>query len=352
MAAAAHGGKVSVWRPPARVWIFTASVFQPGFKAPKFPTNQHEARVQVELLEREMILETQTPTSRGFNVFVIDKPWIVDTLSDSDDEFDPFRTMGRYARRNALKRRAVREAEARQKMPSTLTIRSSRTPISVPTRLWSLTSLLSLTISFTNLVGVPKLIRHFSKLRELNLTNNAIRSLPEELGELTDLTYLLLFRNDLSELPESICRLRNLRGLQVYGNQLRFLPEDIGNLVNLEELDASDNRIKRLPASIGNLRDLRRLMLEHNKLRTIRKEIGSLVSLQNLDLSDNSIPSLPVEIGNLSKLRDLNLCRNELSDLPGSIRSLRKLECLNIKDNLFATIPAFLIQIPRCLVFS
>ncbi|CAM6015495.1 unnamed protein product, partial [Sphagnum balticum] len=84
--------------------------------------------------------------------------------------------------------------------------------------------------------------RNFPKLRVLNLSNGAFRTLPEELGELKELNFLDLSHcNSLQSLPDTVCKLHMLKFLildDCWG--LKYLPCGMVKLTSLQVLHTSN----------------------------------------------------------------------------------------------------------------
>ncbi len=156
---------------------------------------------------------------------------------------------------------------------------------------------------------IPGIIKEFTKLRNLFLSNTGIKDVSEWLSELSDLETLDLSKNMISRLPNSVGEFSKLKFLDVSSNALTSLPESIENLTNLEVFNLGDNNLSVLPDSIGRL-----------------------VELKYLDVSNNSLVSLPDSIGNLENLQTLNLDKNPLEYIQDMIINLPKLKKLGIDD--------------------
>ncbi|NGX53043.1 MAG: hypothetical protein KR126chlam5_01350 [Candidatus Anoxychlamydiales bacterium] len=102
-----------------------------------------------------------------------------------------------------------------------------------------------------SMIFLPDNIRNLSKLEELNLDENRIKSLPNSLGKLKNLKILSLRNNLLKTIFESIGDLQNLLELHIEKNKLRALPDGINNLPNLEEISLGENYIKDFPDIIS-----------------------------------------------------------------------------------------------------
>ena len=117
---------------------------------------------------------------------------------------------------------------------------------------------------------------HLIPIKEVNLSENQLRSVPAELFQMPHVRILRLNNNELQELPTSITgeviyTSPRLRQLFLDWNKLQTIPEDLcrdlGN--SLEELNISFNKLTDLPPGIWIMKKLRRLTLQHNKLHRL-----------------------------------------------------------------------------------
>lgn len=126
-----------------------------------------------------------------------------------------------------------------------------------------------------------------TKILTLNVSYNQIVEIPEQISDLILLKDLNIAYNDLKSLPKSIGDLRCLRRFQCQFNKLEVIPEEIGKCHMLEDLVAHDNRLVRFPASIAGCAALNVCDLRNNNLTEIPCELGSLVTMRNLTLVGN-----------------------------------------------------------------
>lgn len=194
--------------------------------------------------------------------------------------------------------------------------------------------------------------------------------------------------SNVLELPELAGHLTKLKGLYIYGDGITDLSDSIGSLSSLKRLDMVSTNITQLPESIGELSRLRSLKLLHNiELTKLPKSIVQLKQLRLLsldrceklnglpdshhrrsqqDLSDDeshrfsnleslstlslkgcyALERLPSSLCKLKNLVDLNLedCR-ELSELPEQIGSLIQLHTLNFTDTKIEFLPISLYRL-------
>ena len=113
-------------------------------------------------------------------------------------------------------------------------------------------------------------IGRLKNLRMLDLGHNQLTSVPDALGDLDGLTdFLYLHDNRLTSLPQSLESLTKLRYLNIGDNAFDVLPESICAMANLMDLRASGNRLSALPDSIGLLSRLRELHLRDNQFDVV-----------------------------------------------------------------------------------
>jgi len=158
-------------------------------------------------------------------------------------------------------------------------------------------------------------------LRNLDLSDQNLRSLPETVWQLKDLEVLDLRHNQLDNLPAELAQLRGLRRLDISNNQLRQLPVEIAQLHQLQVLILSHNNLTHIPAGVMHLPRLQVLNLRHNQLDELSPAISQL-NLQELYLGGNDLQHLPIEMMSIAQLRCLDLGDNRLQQLPPEIVQL------------------------------
>ena len=89
---------------------------------------------------------------------------------------------------------------------------------------------------------MPQLnMNHFRYIKEINLSNNNIKSLPQDFGLLSMLRVVKLAGNILGSLPASIAKLKGLKELDLSNNTFSTLPVEVGLLDSLQQLNLSNN---------------------------------------------------------------------------------------------------------------
>ncbi|VIO92904.1 Leucine Rich Repeat family protein [Brugia malayi] len=148
------------------------------------------------------------------------------------------------------------------------------------------------------------------KSRVLQLRNCGMKILPEQLQE--------------------VCEI--LRNLDVSQNKIRTLPTFIGSFSNLKQLHLSNNELKNLPDEMGVLKKLEVLDLSCNQLNSLPESLAGLCSLKTLNISKNKFVHLPVCVCHLSELNILDASSNLIEFLPDEVKFLKTSE-LNLNQN-------------------
>lgn len=119
-------------------------------------------------------------------------------------------------------------------------------------------------------------LKKFTRLEELNLSQNLLTSLPLGLSKSKILTHLLISNNKIKEIPDCFGDLHEtLTVLDISGNPLGKLPPFVFKLTSLVELRA-DNIGQVDMTGIGALTDLEVLSLSHNIIESVPAELGDL----------------------------------------------------------------------------
>ncbi len=210
---------------------------------------------------------------------------------------------------------------------------------SLPKNINKLKNLSYLDIGFNKLTSIPFNINQLSKLSYLDIGLNNLLLIPDCIGELSKLHTLNICNNELHDLPESIVKLSNLKYLDIHKNKLSSLPKKIFELFNLTYLDISQNNLISLPEEFNKLINLSKLSLRENKFISLPSTITQLKNLYELDISFNKLTSLPDDIGNLSNLKYLYIRGNYLTLLPDSIGNLSNLPNFSIDFNKLTSLP-------------
>ncbi|XP_030749929.1 leucine-rich repeat-containing protein 40-like [Sitophilus oryzae] len=170
-----------------------------------------------------------------------------------------------------------------------------------------------LNLTMKNLATIPDEV--FSEAEEakvsvVDLCKNKLTTVPSGLQKLSNyLTELNLSANQLKEIPDFVGCFTKLKFLDLSNNALNDLP-DI-SLSNLRELVLFNNRFSKIPQCVFGMTGLEILMLNDNKLDEIDVVgLQKLTRLSTLDLTNNNINFVPPELGNMTHIRCLEIKGN------------------------------------------
>ncbi|KAF8233382.1 L domain-like protein [Tricholoma matsutake] len=205
-----------------------------------------------------------------------------------------------------------------QHADSIILLKLSRNPmLEIPLDfIQSCTTLRELRLSNMAMKKVPTSVRQATTLHRLDLSSNRIGDLEEAyLDNLAILTALYVQNNKIEKLPWHFPKLRSLVTLNVSNNKLLVFPPAISQLESLKDLDVSFNMIAELPEEPGpGLTGLERLVLVGNQIGRFPEEWRALRNLRVLDCRRNMIVGLGV-VSALPKLHALSADHNALHAL-------------------------------------
>ncbi|THF96914.1 hypothetical protein TEA_024252 [Camellia sinensis var. sinensis] len=239
----------------------------------------------------------------------------------------------------------------------------------------------------TNLMGaIPTSIFNISSLLSLSLSENNLSSnLPSNIGLwLPNLHGLLLVGNKLTGIiPESISNASKLTLLDLNSNAFTddILPTTIGNfsasleniqadhcgirgnipneiaLGKLQILDLSNNRLQgSIPDDICPLKNMGDLRLNENELFGLIPEcLGNITSLRYLYLNSNKLAFvIPTRLGNLKDISEINMSSNSLNgNLPPQLGSFKVATLIDFSMNQFTgKIPSTIIGLQNLVTLS
>jgi len=221
------------------------------------------------------------------------------------------------------------------------------------------------TLKVLKLVGLelkelPKGIKRFKNINELDLSKNELESFKFKPKDFPELKKIVLSENLLSEKSKKIKRNKQIELLNLSDNDLFVFPKNIQRnkhlkglylaynflstsknmnfkkFKNLELLNFYNNQIVELPESISKLQNLQILDLYHNDLRFLPNSLVKLKNLQTLAISNNRLWQLPAEFEKLDSLKVLFAHHNKFTTLAALPSNL---EQVDIGFNLFETVP-------------
>jgi len=199
------------------------------------------------------------------------------------------------------------------------------------------TALRTLNVSNNSLRTLPYELQYCPRLLSLQCENNKISELPHEICLLTDLTYLNLNSNDLSSLPSGIGKLTGLTALWVQRNPLSSLPSDLRRLTNLAELQLQVTDLATCKAAAADIANEgpkyppREILLRgEDAVLSFSEKVKDARVLGKLDLSNMALRSLPLQACGISQLLSLDISFNLFTQLPDEISCLLNLKVMSI----------------------
>ncbi|KAI9099885.1 hypothetical protein DFS34DRAFT_511821 [Phlyctochytrium arcticum] len=214
--------------------------------------------------------------------------------------------------------------------------------LNVPVDIQKFSQLTSLDVSYNSLPSFPpKTLSSLQNLTTFNAQANCLTSIPMELRLCSQLQQIRLFRNQITILDQDDVRhWQKLRILDLCGNRLKCLPEELClSCPALEELLLTRNKMTELPSNIGRLSHLKVLSVDDNELKTLPVQLGQLENIVDLNASDNQLQDLPKDcLEGLKRMRRLFLSNNVISKLP-SLAGLSSLRRIDLDGNPLAALP-------------
>lgn len=199
-----------------------------------------------------------------------------------------------------------------------------------------LENLETLDLHGNEITSLPEGMENLSRLRMLNVNENALESLDFKVLSRLPLTELLARKNKLTGtlIHPEVKSLPQLQVLDVSTNQLTLLASTDTpgalSLPSLHQLTLSMNRIKALP-DIGSWKSLLSLNADENSLTVIPDGFTSLETLRHVDFTSNDIKVIPPEISRMDALGMFRISGNPLKD-----RKLTSLTTEELKASLAA----------------
>ncbi|KAK8054100.1 hypothetical protein PG996_013401 [Apiospora saccharicola] len=169
------------------------------------------------------------------------------------------------------------------------------------------------------ITALPEGIENLTRLRILNLNENAIDSLPFKAFARLPLTELHARKNKLTGtlIHPEVDVLPQLQVLDVSVNQLTLLAsvDTPGALAlpSLHQLTLSCNRLRALP-DVGSWKRLLTLNADENSIAAIPDGFTKLENLKHVDFTSNDIRVIPPEIARMDSLGMLRLSGNPLRE--------------------------------------
>ncbi|KAL4078261.1 hypothetical protein V8B97DRAFT_1865796 [Scleroderma yunnanense] len=198
----------------------------------------------------------------------------------------------------------------------------------------SAASIVYLDLSRNPMVEIPlDFVQSCIALRELRLSNMAMKKVPQNVRHLASLHRLDLSCNRIMDLDDAgLDRLLELNTLKLQNNRMEQLSWYFPRLSNLKHLNISNNKFVQLPPVICQLSALVDLDISFNMITELPEDIGKLIHLEMFIFVGNSISKIPEQCSQLVKLKVLDCRRNNISDL-SFVRTLRGLNFLQADHN-------------------
>ena len=149
-----------------------------------------------------------------------------------------------------------------------------------------------------------------STLLSLKVQNNRLSSIPTYFLQMKALKYLNISNNTFETFPTVVCEMSNLVDLDVSFNQIAALPPQMSDLKSLERLICVGNELKEFPESFSTLANLRVLDVRRNKLVDLTP-IYALPNLATLRADSNDLVTLDTMLG--AKVRDFSVPHNSIT---------------------------------------
>ena len=183
---------------------------------------------------------------------------------------------------------------------------------------------------YSNKIHEIKGLQYLSKLEDLQLQHNEIKSIGKNLSNLKNLKYLRLDSNHMRNIPmPDACSLSNLIYIDLSGNNLENI-DSLNVLSSLEQLICTHNNIRKI-ANLKSLKKLEDLDVGFNDLTDI-SGLKGLSNLKSINIENNKIKSIQnVEI--LKSLQDLKIAGNFITDLKHICEQFSFLEILDVSNN-------------------
>jgi Leucine-rich repeat (LRR) protein len=179
----------------------------------------------------------------------------------------------------------------------------------------------------------------FSKLENLeilDLHGNNIASLPTNFGNISRLRILNISENAFEILPFEILASMPLTEVNARKNQLKgtLVPESVEALPTLQNLDVSSNQLSHICSPTGSVAmpALRQVCLSMNRLQSL-PDISTWVNLLTLAADENNINAIPEGFTGLEQLRSVDFSSNDIRVVPNEVGRMENLAMLRLSGN-------------------
>jgi len=180
----------------------------------------------------------------------------------------------------------------------------------------------------------------FSKLENLeilDLHGNNIASLPINFGNLSRLRILNISENAFETLPFEIFASLPMTELNARKNQLRgtLIPESVESLPVLQNMDVSSNQLSHVCSVVGKsiaMPALRQMCLSMNRLQSL-PDISTWVNLLTLAADENNVNAIPEGFTSLQQLRSADFSSNDIRIVPPEVGRMENLSMIRLSGN-------------------
>ncbi|KAI1775957.1 hypothetical protein F4818DRAFT_393637 [Hypoxylon cercidicola] len=183
-----------------------------------------------------------------------------------------------------------------------------------------------------NISSLPESVDRLSRLRMLNLNENAFETLPFRSLSKLPLTELLARKNKLSGtlIGPGVEGFPQLQVLDVAANQIQMIIDGTQplKLPALHQFTVSMNRILSLP-DVSTWTSLLTINADENSITAFPDGFATLENIRHVDFTSNDIRIIPPEIARMDSLAMLRITGNPLRD-----RKFTSLSTEALKDTL------------------
>lgn len=176
---------------------------------------------------------------------------------------------------------------------------------------------------------------HAHNIIILNVSRNPMTDLPLDfIQACSSLKELRMTNMALKRIPASICASSTLSRLDVSCNRIADLESvPLHEISTLLSLKVQNNKLTSIPSYFAQMKALKYLNISNNKFETFPRVVCEMSNLVDLDISFNNIAELPSEMSDLRSLERLLVYGNDLTTFPDSFSSMENLRVLDVRRN-------------------
>lgn len=202
-------------------------------------------------------------------------------------------------------------------------------------------NIIILNVSRNPMTDLPlDFIQACSSLKELRMTNMALKRVPASIRTSQTLSRLDVSSNRIADLESvPLHEIQSLLSLKVQNNKLTSIPSYFAQMKALKYLNISNNKFENFPSVVCEMSNLVDLDISFNNIAELPSEMSNLKSLERLLVYGNDLTTFPESFSTLANLRILDVRRNKLTDL-NSVYALPNLATLEADYNNLVTLDA------------